>query len=127
MPTIRHAARGDAPAIRRLIARYPKQLMSDAPPASRFFVAVENGVVVGCCALDVYSKRIAEIRSLAVDDAHRNSGLGTALVRACVAEAKRRQVKEVLAITGHPRLFERLGFGAFQGEKFAVFRRLRTR
>ena len=31
-----------------------------------FYVIDENGTIVGCCCLEVYSPKIAEVRSLAV-------------------------------------------------------------
>jgi len=42
------------PAILELIGKYPDELMQDnLPPAEAFFIAIENGSVVGCCALEI--------------------------------------------------------------------------
>ena len=43
-----------------------------------FWVAEVDGRVVGCCCLEVYSPKIAELRSLAVLPEFRGRGLGAA-------------------------------------------------
>lgn len=75
-----------------------------------FYVYEMDGIVVGCCALEVYSKKLAEIRSLVVADNYKKQGIGRALVEACLAEAKVKQIFEVLAITDKDAFFEKLGF-----------------
>ncbi len=120
---IRQATAQDFPAIQHLIAQYPEQLLQDHLPGSEaFFVAEENAAIVGCCALEIYSKRLAETRSLAVDKAFQGKGVGTALIERCLEAAKERGVYEVLAITGSNSLFEKHGFGTFKNEKYALIR-----
>ncbi|MBI5466053.1 MAG: GNAT family N-acetyltransferase [Candidatus Kerfeldbacteria bacterium] len=123
---LRRAGKADYPKIKQLVGKFPRQLMAEIPSYYRFFVAVnERGEVVGCCALDVYSKRIAEIRSLAVAQAYQGRGLGTALVRACLRQARRQGISEVFAIIGRPAFFQKLGLKTFQNEKAAVFKRFK--
>lgn len=122
---IRNAATGERAAILALVALYPKELvqeLADIPATEDFSVAVEGAGIIGCCALDVYRPRLAEIRSLAVHPARTGSGIGRALVHACLARAHARGISRVLSITGNPRLFERFGFASFNEEKFAVFK-----
>ena len=120
---VRRASAGDFPAIQRLIAQYPEQLMQDhLPQLEEFFVAEENGTIIGCCALEVYSQRLAEIRSLAVAKAFQGKGVATALVERCLTAAKEKGVYEVIAITGANSLFEKHGFGTFKNEKYALIR-----
>ena len=123
--TIRRAEDEDKKAIKKLIAMFPGFLMKQIPDIKSFFVAEENGKIVGCCALDIYSKKIAEVRSLAVLNKYRNKGVATELVNRCLERAEQRGVYEVLAITSKEKLFKRLGFGSFHKEKFALIKVLR--
>ena len=96
-------------------------LAQDYIPALKdFFVAEVEGLVVGCCALEVYSKKIAEVRSLAVHKGFQGEGIAKELVRTCITVARKRGVKALLAITGAVKLFDKLGFGTFQEEKYAM-------
>lgn len=122
---IRRASARDMAGVRRLIRLYPKHLVQDYIPRRQdFFVVVENKNVVGCCALEVYSKRLAELRSLAVHPDFQGKGIAQALIARCLAEARRKRVKEVLSITGATRLFSKLGFSTFRGEKYAMLKML---
>ncbi len=60
---------------------------------------VGGGKIVACCALDIYSKKLAEIRSLVVASDFQRKGIGTKLIRKCVKKAKRQGIYEVLAVT----------------------------
>lgn len=135
---IRSARVTDARAIRKLIRLYPDRLVQDYVPATKFFFVAEacpvrrrslsNGVgktIVACCALEIYSKKIAEIRSLSVRPDYQGQGIATALVAACVDRAKKKKIKEVLAITGAVKLFEKSGFSTLQHEKYAMLKMLR--
>lgn len=53
-----------------------------------FFVAINEGQIIASCALEVYSKRLAEIRSLAVAKAYQHRGIGTKLIQLCLQRAK---------------------------------------
>ncbi len=120
---IRQATLADFPAIKQLIAQYPETLLQDnLPEPEEFFVAVENEMVIACCALEVYSKRLAEVRSLAVMKEFQGKGVATQLVEHCLQEAKAKNVYELLAITGANSLFEKHGFGAFKNEKYALIK-----
>jgi amino-acid N-acetyltransferase len=120
---IRKANGLDGAAIKKLIRAYPEKLVqAHLPRTGEFFVAIEDKKIIGCCALAVYSKRLAEIRSLAVSKDHQGKGIGGALVDACLKEAKRRKVYEVLSVTGAKELFEKHGFNTFNREKYAMIR-----
>ncbi|MFA7309608.1 MAG: GNAT family N-acetyltransferase [Candidatus Paceibacterota bacterium] len=122
---IRKATGDDFPAIEALIALFPDTLMQvHLPRPDEFFVAEEAGQVVGCCALEVYSQRLAEVRSLAVLPAHQGKGIATDLIGKCVDEARALDVYELLSITGATDLFEKQGFKTFKKEKFALIRLL---
>ncbi len=126
MVRIRSARVSDARAIRKLIRLYPDRLVQDYIPATKFFFVAEVGKhIVGCCALEIYSKKIAEIRSLSVHSDFQGQGIATALVSACVERANKKKIKEVLAITGAVKLFEKSGFSTLQHEKYAMLKMLR--
>ena len=85
------------------------------------WVAVSGDKVVGSCVLEVYSPKIAEIRSFVVDKDYRGKGFGKGLIDAAVAEARGRQIHEIMVVTSTPQYFEKLNFGACLGEKYALF------
>ncbi len=110
------------PAIRALVRLFPKQLVQrDLPRVTSFFVATVKGEVIGCCALQIYSKRIAEVRTLAVHPDHQEHGVASKLVECCRQRAKERGIKEIFAVTGQMHFFQRLGFATFRQEKTAMF------
>jgi len=75
-----------------------------------FLVAEDASGFLGCCALAVLTPDLAEVRSLAVPPEAAGRGIGRALVRACIAEARRLGVRRVFALTLVPEFFERCGF-----------------
>jgi amino-acid N-acetyltransferase len=120
---IRKATSADFPAIQELIKLFPDKLLQDhLPTPEEFTIAIEDNAIVGCCALEIYSKRLAEIRSLAVSPQHQGKGIATKLIDTCMQEAKDKNIYEVLTITGSSSLFEKLGFGTFNNEKYALLK-----
>ncbi|MEO8051107.1 MAG: GNAT family N-acetyltransferase [Acidobacteriota bacterium] len=119
---IRPAVNGDMAAIRVLIRLFPQHLVQrNLPRAQSFFVASAGGSLVGCCALQVYSKRLAEVRSLAVHPDFQDRGLASVLVERCTQRARERGVRELFAVTSQTSFFARLGFATFRKEKTAMF------
>lgn len=90
------------------------------------FVAISDGRIVGFAALEIYSTKLGEIRSLAVADDYQGRGIGKALVSACIDRARERRVFELMAVTSSEEFFQRCGFDfTLPGEKKALF--LQTR
>lgn len=90
------------------------------------YVAEVDGAIAGFAALEVYSAKLAEIRSLCVDPNHQRMGIGRQLVEACIARARERHVYEILVVTSSDEFFRRCGFDfTLPGEKKALF--LQTR
>ena len=91
------------------------------------FVAVmPDGTIVGFATLEIYSHKLAEIRSLTVAPGHQGRGIGQGLVEACIALAREKSIYEVMAVTAAESLFQRCGFdAALPGQKKALF--LQTR
>jgi amino-acid N-acetyltransferase len=72
-------------------------------------VSVDNKLV-GFVALHIYSKNLAEVRSLIVDEKYRGLAIGKGLVLQCLKEAKKLAIKKVLSLTYQDKFFEKLGF-----------------
>ena len=75
-----------------------------------FTVAELDGNVVGCCALQIIWSDLAEIKSLAVDEAKKGRGVGKAIVRAAIEQAEELGISKVFALTLEPDFFEKMGF-----------------
>jgi amino-acid N-acetyltransferase len=77
----------------------------------RDFLLVGDGARIGACgALSVFTRNLAEIKSLVVAPDLRRLGLGGRLVSALVVEARRLAIRRVFALTDNPPYFQRLGF-----------------
>ena len=126
---IRSVCREDLPAIAKfiepvvatgkLLPRTTQELEDLLPHG---FVAESEGRIVGFAALEIYSPKMSEIRSLAVAPEFRGTGIGKQLVQRCVDRACERQVLEIMAITSNEEFFKQCGFDfTLPGEKKALF------
>lgn len=123
---IRSARPEDVPAILGLIHAHNDHLLERSQEEIEallptFWVAEVDAEVVGCCCLEVYSRKIAEVRSLVVKEGARRRGLGRGLVLEAVAEARRRQIAEILTVTAEREFFESVNFHTCLNEKYALF------
>ena len=119
---IRPAVKGDIAGIRGLIRLFPQQLVQEnLPRVTSYFVASSGDRLIGCCALQIYSKRIAEVRSLSVHPDFQDLGVASKLVQCCIKRAKERGIRELFAVTRQTSFFGRLGFATFRQEKTAMF------
>lgn len=76
-----------------------------------YVLAKEGDKLLGYTALHIHSKRLAEIRSLIVDEAYRGQKIGQRMVDFTLNEAKALGVEEdVLVLTYLPLFFEKLDF-----------------
>jgi amino-acid N-acetyltransferase len=90
------------------------------------FVAEQAGKIIGFAALEIYSRKMGEIRSLCVGEGFQGQGVGKRLVQACVDFAAERRVFEVMVVTSSEDFFRTCGFDfTLPGEKKALF--LQTR
>jgi amino-acid N-acetyltransferase len=85
----------------------------------RSYVLAKDGEkLVGYAALHVHSKRLAEIRSLIVDEKYRGQKIGQRMVEFTLEEAKVLGVEEeVLVLTYLPLFFEKLDFKEINKEE----------
>ena len=131
--TIRPATSGDVAALDRFVQPFveqkrllPRTLEELGELIANGFLAEQEGRIVGFAALEVYSKKLAEVRSLAVSPELQGRGIGKQLVQACVERAREKNILEVMAITSSEEFFRACGFDfTLPGEKKALF--LQTR
>jgi amino-acid N-acetyltransferase len=129
VPVVRSARAGDAEAIGALIAPFveagkllPRTATEIRDLIPTGFVAEHEGKIVGFTALEIYSPKLAEIRSLAVTQDQQGAGLGSQLVAACVELAGKRNILEVMVVTSSEDFFRSCGFDfTLPGEKKALF------
>jgi N-acetylglutamate synthase-like GNAT family acetyltransferase len=127
--TIRHARPEDRRGFLDFIAPFieegrllPRTEIEFEELLPGLFIAELNGDIVGCAALEIYSRKLAEIRSLAVAESVRGYGVGKRLVNACLERANEREILEVMAITSSEDFFRACGFDfTLPGEKKALF------
>jgi amino-acid N-acetyltransferase len=82
-----------------------------------YVLAKDKDKLVGYTALHIHSKRLAEIRSLIVDEAYRGKNVGKRMVEFTLNEAKTLGVEEdVLVLTYLPQFFEKLNFNEINKE-----------
>lgn len=131
----RPATQDDIPALevmlepfvraRKVLRRTPEEI---AILIRHGFVAECEGAIVGFSAIEVYSRKLAEIQSLAVVDGYQGRGIGKTLVRMCLQRAKDLDVMEVLAISASDEFLRSCGFDySLPDQKRALFYQLRAR
>lgn len=115
--SIRRATPADAAAIHELqhdfVARgllLPRSIAQIYRTIREFIVVVEQGRVVGCAALRIYSAELAEVGALAVAEDLHGAGIGRRLVETLVGEARTLGLRRVFALTLQDGFFHRLGF-----------------
>jgi len=115
---LRPATVRDVKGIHRLLNHYasqglllPRSLNELYEGVRDFVVAVtDEGVLVGCCALQVSWENLAEVKCLAVDEDRRGQGLGRQLMERCLEDAAELGLTTVFCLTYQVEFFARLGF-----------------
>jgi amino-acid N-acetyltransferase len=108
---------GDATSMHQLISHFadkgevlPRALSEIYEDIRDYFVVRKRGRVIACAALHVTWVDLAEIKSLAVDEQTQNQRVGSALVQACLEEAKELAIPRVFCLVRKPAFFEKHGF-----------------
>jgi len=119
---IRPARTSDIQGIRTLIDTYAvgkrlltKETVTLYESVQEFSVAIENGEVVGCGALHVLWEDLAEVRTVAVIERLRGTGVGHQLMQAIEERAREIGVKRIFCLTFETTFFGRHGFEEIQG------------
>lgn len=116
---IRKASIRDVSSIHKLLGRYAQQGKLLARSLSELYTnirdmfvveVVSSGQVVGCSSLHIIWEDLAEIRSLAVDEAWQGRGLGRQLVGVCLEEARELRIVQVFTLTYETAFFQGMGF-----------------
>jgi amino-acid N-acetyltransferase len=114
---LRAARQSDTAAIHNLVTAnlevghlLPRSIEDVRDHIRRFFVAEHGGRVVGCAELAPLSAKVAEVRSLVVDEAYRGNKIGTRLVGQVGDAATSEGYATLCAFTHDPSHFVRLGF-----------------
>ena len=133
--TLRRATSDDVPSVIKLLKPYVEQRkllrrtrgeMELLVPSG--FVAEAKNRIVGFSAIEIYSRKLAEIQCLAVDLEYQGHGIGSQLVRQCVDLARQKGVMEVMAISSSEHFLQQLGFDySLPDQKRALFCQLRSR
>ena len=81
-----------------------------------FFVFMQDDTLVGCAALHIFWKDLAEIKSVAVLESSQRHGVGKKLVRVCIREARKLRIAKMFVLTYVPEFFEKCGFRKVEKE-----------
>ena len=119
---IRSAKTSDIKGIRALIDTYAiggrlltKETVTLYESVQEFTVAVENNEIVGCGALHVLWEDLAEVRTVAVVERLRGTGVGHQIMQAIEGRARAIGVKRIFCLTFETEFFGRHGFEEIQG------------
>jgi len=88
----------------------PRSVGALSAALDTYVVADEEGEVVGCGGLDVYSSESAEVYGLATAPEGSPPGTGKAIIQELVARARRDRITKLFALTLAPGFFSKLGF-----------------
>ena len=94
----------------RMLFRTPSYIYEHLQQFIVAELADDTGKVVGCCALQILSADLAEIKSLAVDSESKGRGIGKALVEVALNTASDFGLAQVFTLTLEPGFFQKLGF-----------------
>jgi len=107
---LRTARSGDLTEVLGLLGRAQLPTAGVAETLSHFVVAESEGKLVGVAGLEVYGAS-ALLRSVAVEDSWRGSGVGRSLIDRALGEARQAGIEDVfLLTTTAEHYFPRFGF-----------------
>jgi amino-acid N-acetyltransferase len=119
---IRPARTADIKAIRKIIDLYTverrlltKETVTLYEDVQEFFVAEENGEVVGCGALHVLWEDLGEVRTVAVLESQRGKKIGHEILEAIINRAKDLGLKRLFCLTFETKFFASHGFKEITG------------
>jgi amino-acid N-acetyltransferase len=117
MLVIRPARTGDIPAVREICEPLVesrillgKELVELYESVQEFVVAELDGRVVGCGAMHVMWRDLAEVRTLAVAEDVKRQGLGAKMLAQLLERAESLGVKRVFCLTFETDFFSSFGF-----------------
>ena len=120
--TVHRAKVSDVRQIKSLVDAYAgpillqKSLANLFEDVTEFWVAEQDGVVVGCGALHVLWEDLGEVRTLAVDASVLGSGVGSAVLDRLVERARLLGLSRLFCLTFETAFFTRHGFEPIEGQ-----------
>ncbi|MGC8977459.1 MAG: N-acetyltransferase [Candidatus Ratteibacteria bacterium] len=121
---IRKAKLKDANSIREIVNSFavegkmlPLSLNQIYEKIRDFSVIEKNGKLIGCGALKIIWKDLAEIRSIAIKKKYQKKGYGKKLVENLLKEAEDLDIKKIFVLTYIPDFFSKFGFEKIQKSK----------
>lgn len=115
---VRPATSQDVAAVQALIEPFVTQRMLLSRTDAEIGKLTENGFiaaigdrVVGFSAVEIYSRKLAELQCMAVAADCHGKGIGRQLVQCCIDRAREREVYELMAITSSDEFLQSCGFG----------------
>jgi amino-acid N-acetyltransferase len=121
----RRARTADVQAIKSLVDRYAgrvllaKDMITLYEDVQEFWVVERGDRLVGCGALHVLWRDLAEIRTLAVDPELAGQGVGHTIVDTLLRTARDLGVSRVFVLTFEDKFFSRHGFVEIDGTPVA--------
>jgi amino-acid N-acetyltransferase len=118
---VRRARVGDVRKIKDLVDCYAgavllaKPLVTLYEHVQEFWVAEQDGAVVGCGALHVLWEDLAEIRTVAVQPGTVGRGVGHVLVERLIEHGRSLGLRRLFVLTFEERFFARYGFQKIEG------------
>jgi amino-acid N-acetyltransferase len=117
--TVRPARTTDVKHIKRLIEPLVRdRILLGKDPVTfyesiqQFVVAEESDEIVGCGALHVMWRDLAEVRTLAVAETHRGQGVGGLIFDKLERQARELGIERLFCLTFETEFFESRGFSA---------------
>lgn len=114
---IRKAQMADVKDIQKLLTNFANRgdmlsrSLSELYESLRdFYVAAEDGRLLGTAALHIVWDDLAEVRSVAVSEDAGRKGTGSLLVQTCIAEAREIGLGRIFCLTYKPDFFAKFGF-----------------
>ena len=121
-PIIRPARTSDIKQLRQIIDTYAlgrrlltKETVTLYESVQEFTVAEIGGEVIGCGALHILWEDLAEVRTMAVIEKYRGTGVGSQLLEHITKRAIELGVKRIFCLTFETDFFSRHGFVEIQG------------
>lgn len=116
--TVRPAVTADVLAIRDLVENYagdgPRLLRKNTvtlyEDVQEFYVAEQDGIVIGCGALHVMWHDLGEVRTVAVNPTCKGQGVGSKIIDALTKRAKELGLTRLFCLTFETKFFTGHGF-----------------
>mgnify|MGYP000403567712 CR=1 FL=1 len=121
--TVRPAITADVLAIRDLVENYagdgPRLLRKNTvtlyEDVQEFYVAEQDGKVIGCGALHILWEDLAEVRTVAVEKSLHKQGIGHQILQRIIERAHEIGVTRIFCLTFQTEFFGKHGFEEIQG------------